>query len=76
MVYLAYELQSYLMSPFRLAASGAIAVIDAFPLACGRSLMRPVGAACELVTRMTLSHTRPSMPAGLRATKPMGGTRR
>jgi poly(3-hydroxybutyrate) depolymerase len=60
MLYLAYELQSYLMSPFRLAASGAIAAIDAFPLACGRSLMRPVGAACELVTRMTLSHTRPA----------------
>jgi polyhydroxyalkanoate depolymerase len=60
MLYLAYELQSYLMSPFRLAASGAIAAIDAFPLACGRRLMRPVGAACELVTRMTLSHTRPA----------------
>ncbi len=60
MLYLAYELQAYLMSPFRLAASGAIAAIDAFPLACGRSLMRPVGAACELVTRMTLSHTRPA----------------
>jgi polyhydroxyalkanoate depolymerase len=60
MLYLAYELQSYWMSPFRLAASGVIAAIDAFPLACGRSLMRPVGAACELATRMTLSHTRPA----------------
>ena len=31
MVYLAYELQSYLMSPFRLAASGTTAAINAFP---------------------------------------------
>jgi poly(3-hydroxybutyrate) depolymerase len=60
MMYLAYELQSYLMSPFRLAASGTMAAIDAFPIACGRNLMRPVGAACELLTRMTLSHTRPA----------------
>jgi poly(3-hydroxybutyrate) depolymerase len=60
MVYLAYELQSYLMSPFRLAASGTMAAIDAFPIAYGRNLMRPVGAACELLTRMTLSHTRPA----------------
>jgi len=60
MVYLAYELQSYLMAPFRLAASGTMAAIDAFPIAYGRNLMRPVGAACELLTRMTLSHTRPA----------------
>ena len=60
MLYLAYELQSYFLSPFRLAASGAIAVIDAFPFACGRSLMRPLGAACELLTRMSLRHTRPA----------------
>lgn len=60
MLYLAYELQSYMLSPFRLAASGTIAAIDALPFACGRSLMRPVGAACELLTRMSLSHTRPA----------------
>ncbi len=60
MVYLAYELQSYLMSPLRLTASGAMAAIDALPIASGRNLMRPVGAACELMTRMTLSHTRPA----------------
>jgi polyhydroxyalkanoate depolymerase len=60
MVYLAYELQSYLMTPFRLAASGTMAAIDAFPIAYGRNLMRPVGAACELLTRMTLSHARPA----------------
>jgi poly(3-hydroxybutyrate) depolymerase len=60
MLYLAYEVQSFLMGPIRLAASGAIGVIDAFPNACGRNLMRPVGAACELVTRMTLTHTRPA----------------
>jgi poly(3-hydroxybutyrate) depolymerase len=72
MLYLAYELQSYLMSPFRLAASGAIAAIDAFPLACGRRWMRPVGAACELATRMTLSHTRPVF--GIHSmTTPLGG---
>ncbi len=60
MLYLAYEVQSLLMSPIRLAASGAIGAIDAFPYACGRNLMRPVGAACELLTRMTLSHARPA----------------
>src|SRR5882762_2658501 len=60
MLYLAYEVQSLLMSPIRLAASGAIGAMDAFPYACGRNLMRPVGAACELLTRMTLSHARPA----------------
>jgi poly(3-hydroxybutyrate) depolymerase len=60
MLYLAYELQSYLMSPIRLAASGTIGAIGAIPSACGRSMMRPVGAVCELLSRMTLNHVRPA----------------
>ena len=71
MLYLAYEFQSFLMSPIRLAATGAIGAIDAFPSACGRSLMRPVGAACELLTRMTLQHTRPAF--GIHSTTTAGG---
>jgi poly(3-hydroxybutyrate) depolymerase len=71
MLYLAYELQSFWMSPIRLAASGAIGAIDAFPNACGRNLMRPAGAACELLTRMALSHTRPAF--GIRSVTTAGG---
>jgi poly(3-hydroxybutyrate) depolymerase len=60
MLYWAYELQSNVISPIRLAASGAIGAIGAFQDTRGRDLMRPMGAACELLTRMTLSHKRPA----------------
>jgi poly(3-hydroxybutyrate) depolymerase len=59
-LYLAYELHTYMMIPFRLAASGVIAAIDAFPSTYGRNLLCPVGAACEMLNRMTLSHKRPA----------------
>jgi poly(3-hydroxybutyrate) depolymerase len=71
LAYLGYELQSFLMGPVRLAASGTIDALDALPNIFGNSLMRPVGGACELLTRMTLSHRRPAF--GIHSVKTPGG---
>jgi polyhydroxyalkanoate depolymerase len=71
MLYWAYELQSNVMGPIRLAASGAMGAINGFQGAGGSDLMRPVAAACELVSRMTLSHKRPAF--GIHSIMTAGG---
>jgi len=60
MLYWAYELQSIVMGPTRLAASGAMGALNVFRDARSHDLMRPAGATWELVSRMTLRHKRPA----------------
>jgi poly(3-hydroxybutyrate) depolymerase len=60
MLYWAYELQTNVLSPIRLAASEMIGSIDGLRNTQGRDLMRPAGAAYEMLSRMRLSHVRPA----------------
>jgi len=60
MLYWGYELQSAVMGPIRLAASGAMGAFNAFGNERCGDLMRPAGAGWELLSRMTLRHKRPA----------------
>ena len=60
MLYWAYELQSILMGPLRLAATGAMGALNVFRDFRSDDLMRPAGATWELVSRMALKHKRPA----------------
>ena len=57
MLYQAYQLQSDLISPLRLAAQHLSAAL--WVRETEGSVMRKVAAACDVVSRMRLTHTRP-----------------
>jgi polyhydroxyalkanoate depolymerase len=59
MLYWGYELQSGVIGPIRLAATGAMGALNVFRNARFEELLRPAGAAWELLSRMTLRHKRP-----------------
>ncbi|HWY72220.1 MAG TPA: polyhydroxyalkanoate depolymerase [Burkholderiaceae bacterium] len=58
MLYLAYELQSELLSPLRLLVQELDAVLRR--QRPQRSVLRKIAAACELIARLRLTHSRPA----------------
>lgn len=58
MLYQAYQLQSDLMSPLRLAAQGTSALL--WPCTTPASGLRRMSSAMEVFSRMRLTHSRPS----------------
>ena len=58
MLYLTYELQSELLSPLRLLARELEAALR--HQRPQRSLLRRIAAACELIARLRLTHSRPT----------------
>jgi poly(3-hydroxybutyrate) depolymerase len=58
MLYQAYQIQSDLMSPLRLMAQGLSASL--WLQNTERSIARRLSAACEVVSRLRLTHTRPA----------------
>jgi polyhydroxyalkanoate depolymerase len=60
MLYWAYELQSGVLGPLRLGASGALQALALFPSLRHHQWMRPAAASWELLSRMTLRHQRPA----------------
>ena len=58
MLYLTYELQSELLSPLRLLARELEAALR--HQRPQRSLLRRIAAACELIARLRLTHSRPA----------------
>ncbi len=60
MMYLTYQLQSDFAYPLRMAALGASKVFSAFYSADGYGMIQRLAASCEVFSRATFSHSRPS----------------
>jgi poly(3-hydroxybutyrate) depolymerase len=58
MLYQAYQLQSDLMSPMRLLAQATSASL--WLRQTEGSMLRKISAACEVMSRMRLTHSRPA----------------
>ena len=59
-MYLAYQLQSDVGHPVRLASLGASRFFSALSMADQSGMMQRFAASCELLSRFQFSHTRPS----------------
>ena len=59
-MYLAYQLQSDISHPLRLAALGATSVFAALSTADGSGMFQRFAASCEVLARLKFTHSRPS----------------
>ena len=62
MLYQAYQTQSDLLSPWRLAAQSLASAL--WVPRTERSWLRQIAAACDLVSRLRLTHSRPPYGIG------------
>lgn len=60
MMYFAYQLQSDLLDPIRIAASGVAATLSGMNGRADTELFRRTAAACEVLSRLKMSHSRPA----------------